>query len=53
MLQRKSIEISMDLIHPNPEQPRKHFSEEELEDLKKSIAEYGVLQPVIDRKSVV
>lgn len=50
MLQRKSIEISMDLIHPNPEQPRKHFSEEELEDLKKSIAEYGILQPVIVKK---
>ena len=50
MLQRKSIEVSMDLIHPNPEQPRKHFSEEELEDLKKSIAEYGVLQPVIVKK---
>ena len=50
MLQRKSIEISMDLIHPNPEQPRKNFSEEELEDLKNSIAEYGVLQPVIVKK---
>ena len=50
MLQRKSIEISMDLIHPNPEQPRKYFSESELEDLKISIAEYGVLQPVIVKK---
>jgi len=50
MLQRKSIEISMDLIHPNPEQPRKVFSEEELMDLKDSIAEYGVLQPVIVKK---
>ena len=50
MLQRKSIEISMDLIHPNPEQPRKFFSDEELEELKKSIAEYGVLQPIIVKK---
>jgi ParB family chromosome partitioning protein len=50
MLQRKSIEISMDLIHPNPDQPRKIFSEEELSDLKESIAEYGVLQPVIVKK---
>ena len=50
MLQRKSIEISMDLIHPNPEQPRKHFSEAELEDLRQSIAEYGVLQPIIVKK---
>lgn len=50
MLQRKSIEISMDLIHPNPEQPRKFFSDEELEELKKSIAEYGVLQPILVKK---
>ena len=50
MLQRKSIEISMDLIHPNPEQPRKFFSDEELEELKKSISEYGVLQPILVKK---
>lgn len=50
MLQRKSIEISMDLIHPNPEQPRKFFSNEEIEELKKSIMEYGVLQPILVKK---
>lgn len=50
MLHRKSIEISMDLIHPNPEQPRKYFSKEELNELKESIAEYGVLQPVIVKR---
>ena len=50
MLQRRSIEISMDSIHPNPDQPRKYFSEEELAELKESIAEYGVLQPVIVKK---
>ena len=51
MLQRKSIEISMDSIHPNPDQPRKYFSEEELAELKESIAEYGVLQPVIVKRN--
>lgn len=50
MLQRKSIEISIDLICANPEQPRKFFSEEELNDLKESIMEYGVLQPIIVKK---
>lgn len=50
MLHKKSVEISMDLIHPNPEQPRKSFSAGELEDLKTSILEYGVLQPVIVKK---
>ena len=28
----------------------KHFAEEELNDLKNSIAEYGVLQPIIVKK---
>ncbi len=51
MLQRKSIEIAMDLIHPNPEQPRKFFSESELQDLRDSIVAYGVLQPVIVKKN--
>ena len=50
MLQRKSIEISIDLICANPEQPRKYFSEEELNDLKESILEYGVLQPIIVKR---
>jgi len=50
MLQRKSIEISIDLICANPEQPRKYFSEEELQDLKESIMTYGVLQPIIVKK---
>lgn len=50
MLQRKSIELSIDLICTNPEQPRKFFSENELNDLKESILEYGVLQPIIVKK---
>ncbi len=50
MLQRKSIEISIDLICANPEQPRKYFPEEELQDLKESIMTYGVLQPIIVKK---
>lgn len=51
MLQRKSIEISIDLVCVNPEQPRKFFSEDELNDLKESIMEYGVLQPIIVKKN--
>ena len=37
-------------IKPNPMQPRKTFDEQALEDLKASIAEYGVLVPIIVRK---
>lgn len=50
MLQRKSVELSLDNVCVNPEQPRKHFAEEELQDLRSSIAEYGILQPIIVRK---
>ena len=50
MLQRKSIELPIDAVCANPDQPRKFFAEEELMDLKNSIAEYGVLQPIIVKK---
>ena len=38
-------------ISPNKFQPRKNFDEENLEDLKNSIRERGVIQPIIVRKS--
>ncbi|RDY71331.1 ParB/RepB/Spo0J family partition protein [Halobacillus trueperi] len=37
---------------PNPYQPRKQFEQEALEELKQSIAEHGILQPLIVRKSI-
>ena len=37
----------IDLIHPNPYQPRFEINEQELEILKESIARRGVLQPII------
>ncbi|HDM77348.1 MAG TPA: ParB/RepB/Spo0J family partition protein [Deltaproteobacteria bacterium] len=37
----------IDLIHPNPYQPRFEIDEQELEILKESIARRGVLQPII------
>ncbi len=39
--------IPLSEITPNSEQPRKHFSHEELEDLVASIKKHGVLQPII------
>jgi ParB family transcriptional regulator, chromosome partitioning protein len=36
-------------LHPNPFQPRKSFSAEELDDLARSIREKGVLQPILVR----
>ena len=51
MLQRKSVELPISAVYANPEQPRKFFAEEELNELKNSIAEYGVLQPILVKKS--
>jgi ParB family transcriptional regulator, chromosome partitioning protein len=43
-------EIPVAAITPNPFQPRKSFDEATLDDLKNSIAEYGVLVPIIVRR---
>lgn len=43
----KFVEIDIDLIHPNPFQPRKNFSEENMMELVESIKEAGIIQPVL------
>jgi ParB family transcriptional regulator, chromosome partitioning protein len=43
-------DLPIDAIDVNPRQPRHHFDEQALEDLARSIAETGVLQPVLVRK---
>ncbi len=40
-------EIDIELIDPNPYQPRKHFDEERLQELSSSIKEHGLLQPIV------
>ena len=45
-------EIDISLIKVNPHQPRNEFDEDSLNALQDSIKEYGVLQPVILRKSI-
>ncbi|WP_368931225.1 ParB/RepB/Spo0J family partition protein [Bacillus pumilus] len=45
-------EIKIKDLRPNPYQPRKTFDEDALSDLKESIQQHGVLQPVIVRKSI-
>lgn len=44
------IEIDTNLICPNPNQPRKVFEQDKLEELTESIRKYGVIQPIIVRK---
>lgn len=49
--QLKTIPIKQ--IHPNPYQPRQVFSEEELAELAQSIAENGLIQPIVVRQSPI
>jgi ParB family transcriptional regulator, chromosome partitioning protein len=42
-------ELPVDVIVPNPSQPRRHFGEEALMGLAGSMGEHGVLQPVLVR----
>ncbi len=43
-------ELPLDQVKPNSRQPRTNFDEDELEELTASIAEFGVLQPVVVRE---
>lgn len=42
-------ELPVESIRPNPRQPRTVFDEDELSELARSIAEIGVLQPIVVR----
>lgn len=43
----KVVKVAIDQIFPNPYQPRKNFDDEALRDLSASIAQFGVLQPLL------
>lgn len=45
------IEIDIDLIDPNSQQPRMRFGQKELEELAQSVKENGIVQPVVVRKN--
>ncbi|MFN3816687.1 ParB/RepB/Spo0J family partition protein [Brevundimonas sp.] len=42
-------EIPIEQLHPNPDQPRTHFSDDEIAELSASIRDKGVLQPLLVR----
>ena len=43
------MRIPIELIAPNPRNPRRHFDDAELSDLTQSIREHGLVQPIIVR----
>ncbi|HHX24331.1 MAG TPA: nucleoid occlusion protein [Thermoanaerobacterales bacterium] len=45
------VSIPLDEIQPNIYQPRKDFNDNSLDDLTNSIKSYGVLQPIVVRRS--
>lgn len=46
----KVLYLPLDKIRANPSQPRRYFDQKSLETLSKSIARYGILQPLTVRK---
>ncbi|OZM56573.1 chromosome partitioning protein ParB [Lottiidibacillus patelloidae] len=48
----KVIEVSLSELRPNPYQPRKQFDQEAIQELKESILQHGIIQPLIVRKSI-
>tara|TARA_R110000764_G_scaffold15712_3_gene44407 strand:- start:6795 stop:7685 length:891 start_codon:yes stop_codon:yes gene_type:complete len=42
--------VPIEQVKPNPDQPRKRFMQDDLDDLAASIAEKGVIQPLIVRE---
>lgn len=47
----EKFEIPVKLVKPNPFQPRRIFDPEALDELARSIRQYGVIQPIVVRRS--
>ena len=43
-------EVAVELVSPNPFQPRKQWNEEEMAELVESVRAHGILQPLVARK---
>jgi ParB family chromosome partitioning protein len=46
----RPFEVDIDLLTPNPQQPRSHLEESRLDQLAQSIRAHGVIQPIVVRK---
>lgn len=50
VVKKEIIELDIDKIRTNKNQPRQDFNQESLKELSSSIKEFGVLQPILVRK---
>ena len=41
------MEVDIDKVRPNPNQPRKHFDEDALNELADSIKKHGLIMPIV------
>lgn len=48
--EKRIVNLPMDMIGQNPNQPRKYFDPQAMEELKNSIKEFGLIQPVTVRR---
>jgi ParB family chromosome partitioning protein len=48
--EKRIVSIPMDMIAQNPNQPRKYFDPRAMEELKNSIDEFGLIQPITVRR---
>ena len=46
---RSDMLVPIENVHPNPDQPRRHFDVDELNDLAGSIRSKGIIQPLVVR----
>ena len=51
--QSNSVELRIDELEPNPEQPRKNFDREALDELSDNIKKYGLIQPIVVRSTIM
>ena len=51
LLPRRVLDLPIDALHPNPNQPRIEFDEASLRSLSDSIRRYGILQPLTVRRT--
>jgi ParB family chromosome partitioning protein len=47
---RQLFKLPIEEIHPSPEQPRKRFDEDKLEEMAQSLRAHGVIQPLLVRE---